>query len=149
MNISLVPREEIPNIWQVIEPMLERAIEYNPGRVDTIDVYTDFLTGDMTLWIAFDEDRKIVGFAGVAIYDTPLNRIMSLEYLGGENMKDWLTPAFNVMNSYAHDNKVGIMECKTRQGMTPFLKELGWEVTGVHFERGVSMPHEKKIEEES
>ena len=149
-QITQVPREEVPEIWPIVGPMIERAIAYTANRVGIIDVYADILMQNLTLWVAFTDESVIIGCAVVRIYDTPLCRCMTFEYLAGESVDLWLTDGLVVLNSYAHRMKCKLMDCRGRFGWVPRLKDLGWEAKAVFFEkevvnpRKVNKPHDEE-----
>ena len=145
MIVSAVVREDIPALWHIIEPMLEQALEYSPERFDTVDIYADLLTSKLSLWIAI-EDEEIVSCAVIRIYDTPLTRVLSLDYLAGKDMESWLNEGHETINRYAYDNKCRRMECRGRPGWSKPLKGLGWEAVAVCYERAVTVPETVKDE---
>ncbi len=147
IEISSVLREDVPSIWGIIEPMLDKALQYNPGRLDTIDVFSDILVGNYSLWVILDTDEeKIVGCSVVQIYEQPRARVLCIQYLAGESVDDWLEDALEVMNNFALSNQCSIIEAKGRVGWTPRLKKLGFETPAVHFEKNVVVPNKNMAE---
>lgn len=132
-------REDIPALWHIVEPMLEQALEHYPDRFDTVDIYADLLTSKLSLWVAIEEEQ-IVSCAVVRIYDTPISRILSLDYIAGEKIDTWLAEGHTAINRYAYDNKCSRMEGRGRPGWTKPVKELGWKVVAVCYERPVTVP---------
>lgn len=141
--ISLVPREEVPHIWQTVGPMIDRAIEYYPGRMDSVDVFADILQRHLTLWVSL-LGQEIIGCAVTRIYQTPLAKVLSFEFLAGDDVDTWLEEGADVLNRYAYDEKCAMMECRGRFGWVPRLKKLGWESRAVFFERTVINPTKAK-----
>lgn len=145
IQITQVPREEVPAIWSVVGPMIDRAIEYTAHRVELIDVYADILLKNMMLWIAFNEENEIVGCAVTRVYETPLTRCLTFEYLAGDDIDTWLDEGDVMLNSYAFDMQCEWMDCRGRFGWVPRLKNLGWESKAVFFEKKVIDPKKVRL----
>lgn len=147
-SIGMVPREEVQYVWPICAPMIERAVEFAENRTDLIDVFTEILQRRLTLWMAFDDDKKPIGCAVTRLVTYPLSRILVFEYLAGENIDLWLDEGADVLNRYAFDNLCDWMECRGRFGWIPRLKKYNWEAKAVFFERRVTDPAMIKLEEE-
>jgi hypothetical protein len=144
-TIGMVPREEVNNVWHIVSPMIERAIEYAENRADIIDVFTEILQRKLVLWAAFSDSKEIVGCAITRLVSYPLSRILVFEYLAGENVDTWLDEGADILNNYAFDQQCDWMECRGRFGWVPRLKKYNWEAKAVFFERRVTDP--AKVEE--
>lgn len=133
-TISLVPKEQVRNIWPTVEPLLAKAIAYLNGRVDTIDIYIGILQGAQTLWVSFDEEKKVTGCLIVKIIDYPNTRVCSVDYAAGEGVDDWLEKSFGKIMAYAREFGCQRMEAFGRKGWTPRARKLGWKDIGVRFD---------------
>lgn len=126
-EITLVPHSEINKLWPVVKPMLERAVADSRGRVDAIDVYTDLIQNKQTLWIAFDDEKEILGCCTVRIIDYATFRACNLENIAGDEMDKWIWDGFKVLSRYARDMKCQRLEGQGRPGWERFLKKAGWD----------------------
>lgn len=141
--ITAVPRQEVPNIWHIVGPMVERAIDYEGRRTDAISVYASLLTGELGLWVALS-DEGIIGCTVTRLYDAPLCRVLSLDYTAGDNVDTWLDEGAEVLNRYAYDHGAEFMECRGRRGWEPRLRKYGWDNKAVLYERAVTVPERRK-----
>ena len=122
--IALVPSHEVVRVWQDVAPLLQMAVDRAPGRYEVVDILTNVMQNESQLWIGFDEDQ--IHSAGITrIYDTPLARVFSIQWLGGNNLKDWQEEALDVTRRFALDHGCTIREIIGREGwgkMTGFEK---------------------------
>jgi len=134
MKITLVPKEHVKEIWPVVEPMLEGATEYFQHRYDTIDIYIEIEKGDQTLWVAFDEENQIKGCFTVRIVDYPNARCCSVDFVGGENLDEWLGDTVEVVTSYAKEFGCTRLEGTGRLGWIKKMKKFGFNNTAIRFD---------------
>lgn len=135
MNISLIPTAEVPNLWMAVLPFLEKATERFSSRYSAIDIYEELLTGQQSLWIAFEDE--IVGAWTVRINEYPQNRVLNIEWLGGDDATTWLGPALEVMHNYAEDMGCTLEAAIARPGWKNHAKKLGFRMVAVIYEREV------------
>lgn len=147
-TIGMVPREEVQYVWPIVSPMIERAVAFVEHRTDLIDVFTEILQRRLTLWLAFDNDKNVIGCAVTRIVSYPLSKILVFEYLAGENVDMWLDEGAETLNGYAFHNECDWMECRGRFGWIPRLKKYNWEPKAVFFERQVTDPAKVNEKEE-
>jgi hypothetical protein len=147
-TIGMVPRDEIQNVWPVVSPMIEKAVEFAANRADMIDIFTEVLQRRLVMWAAFNDDKEIIGCALTRLVAYPMSRILVFEYLAGDDVDTWLDEGADVLNSYAFDQKCEWMECRGRFGWVPRLKKYGWEAKAVFFERRVIDPSKTEEKEE-
>ena len=55
VNVSLVPVDEIRNIWEDISEYVGKAAHYTYGRYKEIDILHECLTNKFNLWVAYKE----------------------------------------------------------------------------------------------
>lgn len=138
MKVSIVPQEAINDVWLTVEPMIQRALDRAPGRYAAVDVLISLLQGQQALWIAIDEKSKTIEAAFTTkIYDVPLGRVCSFEWIGGERMLEWVHEAIDIVEQYALDFKCTRIEGHGRTGWGEFLKDHGWRKFAVSFEKEI------------
>lgn len=139
MKITLIPKDHIDDLWKRVSPMLQKAIDRNPGKYELIDIYSDCLTGVQALWVAFDEESlELHGCCTTRVLEYPMSRVLLLEWLAGSDVADWADDGFRVMTAYAKDYKCQSMECVGRRGWEPMLKKNGWEVKAYQYSKEVN-----------
>jgi hypothetical protein len=69
MEIFIVPKEHVEQVWPDVEKFVGDALDYFPGRYTTDDIKQGFLTNNRQLWVAV-ENSVIYGVVGthVVIY---------------------------------------------------------------------------------
>jgi len=133
MKISAVPRDRVDDVWHVVGPILQRAIEINRGTHDIGDIKTELLADRCGLWVAYDEG-EIYAACTTRIVITPQNKMLMIDWLGGERMDDWLDDALDVIESYAHDLGCERVEIIGRKGWK-VLRKYGWHDTAVVYQK--------------
>jgi hypothetical protein len=136
MKISLVPREETTTVWHTVAPMIEKAIPYCKGRFSIVDIFHDVLTGEQTLWVAFDEG-EIYGAVTVRIVQYPDCKALRLETLGGHSVRKWLREGFRTMESYARTCGCQKIEAFGRPEWGRFFKRLGLKPFAIQYEHNL------------
>lgn len=125
MRVSLVPKTEIGKLWPEINAMLQRAIDKDPTKYDTIDIFEELLTNKQTLWIAFNEENEIKAAYTVRIVDYPKNRFLHVEFAAGDDVDEWLPLFYETFCKYAKDMGCSHVETYGRLGWGPRLEALG------------------------
>lgn len=134
MKISLVPKEEVIHVWGTVEKLLERAVAYSNGRFDTVDLYMDILKGDQTLWIAFDEDRKIHAAATMRVVQYPGMKVLRIESLAGGKMAEWVADAHTTASRYGKESGCSRIEAFGRKGWQRVFAKFGGKPFAVQYE---------------
>ena len=138
MIISMVPRERVPEIYELVRKMLQPAIDAAHGRMEWNSVLAELGTGKTTLWAIAEDDGTIKAFAVFRIFDYPLVRALTVELLGGKGFREhWGAEFVEVINSYAKEYNCGTIEAIGRKGWRRVLGDHGFKEIAVTFERPV------------
>lgn len=135
ISISLVPTEAVIDVWPVVGPMLEEASRRSNGRFELMDILTDIVDGEQSLWLALD-DVAIIGCCTVRIirYRTGLVTLC-YEYLGGSSVNTWIEEGHRVLSEYAREYGCTRLEvAQGRKGWEPILKTLGYSLFAYRYE---------------
>lgn len=133
--VSLVPADELDNVWFTVSPMLERALQYNGGRTRLDDIYIELMAGQQSLWVAMDEG-DIIGCVTIRIsrYQTGI-KILSYEYLAGKTIHLWLKEGHRVCSAYGKELGCSMLEVPYgRRGWQPLLEDLGYKIAAIRYE---------------
>lgn len=134
MNIALVPAEHINDTWPIVEGMLKKAAIRTGGRYHVIDVYADLMSGKQTLWVAFGDDKIIIGCVTLSVQEYPMLRACRVEYLGGKDFHLWMQDGFATVTKYAKELGCTRMEMSVRTGLGPLMEQLGGEKTSINYD---------------
>ena len=133
MNYSLVPVEEIGAIWDQVAPFIEAAIEVDPERYDTVDVFADLLSRKQSLWIGFDDEGRVTMTCTVRVLKYPKCKILSIETLSGEDMEAWIIDGMDLLKSYAREIGCRYVEASGRHGWRAAVKKTGGRMIASHY----------------
>lgn len=137
MNVSLVPADCIEDIWGAVKDMLQPAVQVTNGRYMLYDVYAALKTGEMNLWIAFGDDREILGCEVTRITDYPSRRVLTSLFTAGRNIRLWKDPMMGIMVRWAEDNQCTAIEGYGRKGWLKMLDAYGVKQTLILFEKDI------------
>jgi hypothetical protein len=115
--------------------MLEAAVQRSNGRFTLMDILSDIVDGEQSLWVAM-KDKEIIGCCTVRIVRYPTDLVtLSYEYLGGENVSVWIDEGHRVLSEYAREYGATRLEVpQGRRGWEPLLKKLGYKLFSYKFE---------------
>lgn len=136
MKISAVLPDHIPAIWPMVEPMLQKALNENPGLYTTDDLKQDLLTGTQSLWIMYNQG-EIDAACTARIAQYPIGRVLCVEWLGGERMAAWLEEALEMLEVYAADMGCDRVEVYGRKGWK-ILKKYGWRDSAAIYRKEIN-----------
>ena len=134
MDITIVPPENTEEVWPVVEPMIKSALALLNGRYSSVDIFIAIKSGEQTLWVAFDEDKKVKGCCTVEIVQYPGMKCCNINVIAGEGVNDWLEDSFKLISKYAKEYGCERMEGMGRPGWIKPLKKLGWVSTAMKFD---------------
>lgn len=135
MNISLIPIDHINDVWDKVKDYLMPAVKVTNGRFMLYDVYIAIQKGRMHLWIAFDDDKNILGCEVTEITDYPSRRLLTSCFTGGVKLRSWRDEMMSVLIRWAEDNQCTGIEGCGRKGWIKMLEPYGVKETLVMFEK--------------
>jgi hypothetical protein len=135
IHVALVPPLQVQVVWEQIEHMLAPAIETSNGRWTMESMYKNLTAGHKHLWLIFDETNSIDSVAVTQVVEYPVKRMLSIEFLGGNNIEKWVYKLLEVLNSFAQDARCGGIEATARFGFWKWLEKDGFEKAYTVFEK--------------
>lgn len=140
MIISLIPKSEVPALWPVAGPLIERAWAEAPGYYRAIDILDHILQDKECLWGVFDEDLNMIACFTTQIELYPLSRKLVISSLAGEKIKLWYPDMMEIMQRFARDQGCSDIIARGREGWKGIGKNSRW--------RQVSATYEYPVEKE-
>jgi len=137
VNVSLVPADHVDAVWDSVKGFLIPAVRVTGGRYMLFDVYAATKSGDMQLWIAFDDERDILGCEVTRVTDYPSRRVLTSLFTGGRNIRLWKDPMMGVLVRWAEDNQCTAIEGYGRKGWSKMLDSYGVKQTLILFEKDI------------
>lgn len=99
MPLYQVHPNELPKVWPIAAPMLQRAVDLDPDLITIEQVEYLVRTGRSFLLVWDDLDKGITGAVTVDIVDYPRERVAHVNLMGGkgivrthvfEEAKNWM-----------------------------------------------------------
>jgi len=125
VNVSLVPIDHVNDVWEKVGHMLSPAVSVTNGRYMLYDVYVAVQRGTMQLWIAFTDDREILGCEITTITDYPSKRVLTSLFTGGTDIRLWRDEMMMFLLRWAKDNECEAIEGYGRKGWIKMLEPYG------------------------
>lgn len=137
MNVSLVPPEYINDVWDTVKVFLKPAVEVTNGRFMLYDVYSFSQMGRYQLWIAFDDDKQIMGCEVTTVTDYPSKRVLTSLFTGGNDIRSWRNQMIDVITKFAKDQDCEAIEGHGRKGWIKLLEPYGVKRGLTMFEKDI------------
>lgn len=103
MIVNVTPDLAV-DMWPVLAPIFKRVTATTNGCYEPADILRDILNGKQALWVAWDQAALRVDIvATTELVDHPRRRVCVVRYVAGDNMKTWLSPMVEMIESYARD----------------------------------------------
>lgn len=137
MNVSLVPGSHVESVWDSVKDFLAPAVKVTNGRYMLYDVYAAIKADRMQLWIAFNDDREVLGCEVTSITDYPSRRILTSVFTGGRKISLWKNEMMGVLVRWAEDNQCTAIEGYGRKGWIRMLDAYGVKQSLILFEKDI------------
>jgi len=123
--------KDIEAIWPIVAPLLAPAVALSEGRYDMEAVRASLGERHSLLWVVYAEDKLIVAAFTTREARYPCATFLSVDFLGGEQMNDWVSAVDTVLSKYKTDAGLAGVEMVGRKGWTKALGAFGWRENAV------------------
>lgn len=132
--------EELPYVWEKVEPLIAKAVSHSKGRYSTKTIVDALLNRDMQLWIVLENNQVLgAGITEIIKFSTGLN-MARMVTVSGKKFKEWREYAEGVISAWALEQGCQKMEGFGRTGLSRILKNKnGWRTVGVIMERDLEV----------
>lgn len=86
MPLYQVTPQELPQVWSIVAPMLQRAIDLDPDLITVEQVEFAVRTGRTYLLVWDEPGEGVTGAATVDIIDYPRERVAHVSLMGGKSI---------------------------------------------------------------
>jgi hypothetical protein len=86
MALYQITPAQLPQVWPIVAPMLQRAIDLDPELITAEQVEYAVRTGRTYLLIWDEPDEGITGAVTVDIIDYPRERVAHVNLMGGKGI---------------------------------------------------------------
>jgi hypothetical protein len=126
MIFTLIPHDHVLDIWPQVAEMLDKAARTTNGRFDKLSILDELMNNTIELWVVFD-DKVPVAALTTRVSPYVEYKTLSIDWVGGSRMRDWIGDAMKTLKSYARDQGCRKLEGRGRSGWIRALKKYGWK----------------------
>jgi hypothetical protein len=137
VNVSLVPGSHVESVWDSVKDFLTPAVKVTNGRYMLYDVYAAIKAERMQLWIAFNDEREVLGCEVTSITDYPSRRVLTSVFTGGRKINLWKNEMMGILVQWAEDNQCTAIEGYGRKGWIRMLDAYGVKQSLILFEKDI------------
>ena len=120
-KIVLVSPDNLPYIWESVQPHLEAMEPHSEGELAPEDFYEAIHNGEMQLWLAV-EGKELLASMVTQIIPYPRKRVLRIISIGGDGMERWLG-YIPLIEDWALSMGCTSLECWGRKGWLKVLKD--------------------------
>ena len=121
IRAQLLSPEDIPYVWDKVEPMLARVTEHAEGELTPEDYVEPLSLGEMQLWIAV-KDKELHSVMVTQIVPYPQKRILRILAIAGAEFKA-LYKFKDMVESFAIRSGCSALELWGRKGWKKLLPD--------------------------
>lgn len=117
---------EIVELWPLVAPLLQRALDAAAGELTLDDVGLSIATQRRQLWLTTDS-KRISGAAVTELVKYEQLTAVRVVLLGGQDMDDWSPMMEAAIKDFGRREGARRLEAVGRKGLERKLRPLGWE----------------------
>lgn len=127
MALYHISPRELPQIWPVAAPLLQKAIDLDPSEITIEQVEYSVRTGAVHLLVWDEPGQGITGAVTVEFIDFPRKRVAHVNLMGGKGIvRDHVfKEAQNWMKSYG----ATVAQCWCQDNLVPMYEKMGMKTT--------------------
>lgn len=134
IHFSFVPVDHVNAVWEKVAHILEPAVGVCEGRWLLYDVYCAIQQSEMQLWIAFDEEKEIIGVHVTKLTQYPQRLLVTSLFTGGTRFREWRNELLAVTVAWAKDEGASGIEGQGRIGWVKMMEPYGVKPIATLFE---------------
>lgn len=121
-----IPKDAVHHFWGKVEGILDKAVRTARGKFKIEDVKAGLDSGVYLLWVVMIDD-EIVAAVVTRITKYPRCNAMSLDWIGGKRMKEWIGVVNETMVAHAKHNGCNHLEGFGRPAWLRWIRRQGWQ----------------------
>jgi hypothetical protein len=127
MSLHQIHPAQLPQVWPVAAPLLQKAIDLEPTAITIEQVEYSVRTGKIFLLVWDEPEKGITGACTVEFIDYPRERIGHVNLMGGKGIvRDYVfEEAKNWMRSFGATKA----QCWAKGTLVDMYKKMGMENT--------------------
>lgn len=136
-TVALIPPNHVPTMWGEVAEHLVPAVERSRGRWDMESLYLSMCKMEQNLWVTFNDNKVVEGVGVTEFIFYPKKKMLSVQFLGGNNFNAWVWEMLERFNSWASDNECDGVEMIARHGFWKWLEQDGFVRSYTTYEKEV------------
>jgi hypothetical protein len=126
MPLYHIQPRELPQVWDVVAPLLQKAIDLDPESTSTQHVNYTIRTGSVHL-LVWEEEDVITGAATVSFTDYPTERVAHVHLMGGKGIVK--EHVFKHAQDWMRANGATKAQCWCKDNLVPMYEKMGLDRT--------------------
>jgi hypothetical protein len=123
MPLYHIKANELPLVWGVVAPLLQKAIDLDPKATSVEHVNYTIRIGTMNLLVWEEDDKGITGAATVSFTDHPTERIAQVHLMGGSGVVR--KHVFEHAQNWMRANGATKAQCWCQDNLVPMYEKMG------------------------
>jgi hypothetical protein len=127
MPLHYVPPNILPQVWGIVAPMLQKAIDIDPSAITIDQVEYSIRTGRTYLLVWDEPEQGITGACTVELIDYPRQRVAHVNLMGGKGIvRDYV---FEEAKAWMRNMGATTAQCWAQGTLVDMYKKMGMENT--------------------
>ena len=123
MPLYHIQPRELPQVWGIVAPLLQKAIDLDPNSTSEQHVNYTIRTGTTNLIVWEEPDEGITGAATVSFTDYPTERIAQVHLMGGKGIVR--EHVFEQAKNWMRANGATKTQCWCQDNLVPMYEKMG------------------------
>ena len=127
MPLHYVSPNVLPQVWDAVAPMLQKAIDIDPSAITIEQVEYSIRTGRTYLLVWDEPEQGITGACTVELIDYPRQRVAHVNLMGGKGIvRDYV---FEEAKAWMRNMGATTAQCWAQGTLVDMYKKMGMENT--------------------
>lgn len=123
MPLYHIQPREVPQVWDTVAPLLQKAIDIDPTATSAQHVNYTIRTGSVHLLVWEEPGEGITGAATVSFTDYPMERIAHVHLMGGRGIVK--AHVFAQAQDWMRANGATKAQCWCQNNLVPMYEKMG------------------------
>lgn len=128
MPLYHIQPRELPQVWETVAPLLQKAIDLDPNSTSAQHVNYTIRIGTMNLLVWEEPGEGITGAATVSFADHPMERIAHVHLMGGKGIVK--KHVFEETQNWMRAMGATKAQCWCQDNLVPMYEKMG--MTNTH-----------------
>jgi hypothetical protein len=127
MPLSVTHPNNLPKVWPIAAPLLQKAIDIDPTQITIEQVEFSVRTGRVFLLVWEEPDVGITGAVTVEFMDYPRERVAHVNLMGGKGIVK--EHVFEAAKEWMRSFGATTAQCWCRENLVPMYEKMGMQST--------------------